>query len=213
MIPKVLLFDLGGVLVEWAGIAAVSELTGGRMDIDATRKFWLECPWIRKFERGLCGEEDYFAGMVQALGLDMTPEEYHVTFVSWERGPIPGSIELLDQLRSRFTLACLSNNNPVHWERIRDGIGSKFDHTFISYEMGMMKPDAAAYRHVIERIGCRPEEILFFDDSPECIDGAAAAGIRGHVVQGLPGVLNALESEGINVDVTRLGVESVQRAD
>jgi putative hydrolase of the HAD superfamily len=76
-----------------------------------------------------------------------------------------------------------------------------------------MKPDAAAYGHVIERIGCRPEEILFFDDSPECIEGAASLGIRGHVVQGLHGVLSALESEGIDMDVTRLGIESVQRAE
>jgi len=213
-LPKVLLFDLGGVLVDWAGIGEVAKLTGGRMDIDAARRYWLGSTWVRGFETGKCSSADFCAGVVTDLGLPIAAEDFLRRFVSWDRGPLPGALELLDALRSRFTLACMSNNNPLHWERLKqpDIFGARFDHIFISYETGFMKPDSAAYEHVLASLECRPEEVLFFDDSPECVEGARAIGIRGYVVQGVQGVLQSLESEGIEPGIV-MAAESVQRAD
>ena len=212
--PKVLLFDLGGVLVDWEGIGAVSALTGGRLDVDEARRYWLKSEWVRGFETGRCGPDEFCAGVVSDLSLDVAPDEFLRRFISWDRGPLPGALELLDGLRGRFTLACMSNNNPLHWERLKqpDLFGQRFDHIFISYETGFMKPDPAAYEHVLERLGCRPQEVLFFDDSLECVEGARQAGIRAYVVQGVQGVLKALDSEGIEPGIVT-AAESVQRAD
>ena len=212
--PKVLLFDLGGVLVDWAGIGEVAKLTDGRMDLDETRRYWLGSRWVRGFETGICGEDEFCSGVVTDLALGIPPDEFLRRFVSWDRGPLPGALELLDSLRGRFTLACMSNNNPLHWERLRepDMFGGRFDHFFISYETGLMKPDSAAYQHVLEELRCRPEDVLFFDDSPECVIGAREVGMRGYVVQGVAGVLKALETEGIDPGIV-MPVESVKRAD
>jgi putative hydrolase of the HAD superfamily len=197
--PRVLLFDLGGVLVEWEGIAAVAGLTGGRMDVDAARWYWLGSAWVRGFESGRCGPEMFCEGVVRDLRLDISPSEFLERFISWDRGPQAGALELLDRLRSHYILACLSNNNPLHWERLRqpDMFGGRFHHEFISYQTGHMKPDSAAYEQVLSVLGCPPGDVLFFDDSPECVEGSRRAGIRGHVVQGVPGVLSVLSSEGI----------------
>ena len=206
---SVLLFDLGGVLVDWAGIGAVAELTSGRMGVDSTRRYWLSSEWVRGFESGRCAVDAFCSGVVGDLELPLPPGEFLQRFLSWDRGPLPGALELLDNLRPQFTLACMSNNNPLHWERLRPVFAPRFHHIFLSYETGLMKPDTVAFDHVLVRLGCPAEEVLFFDDSPECVEGARAVGIRGHMVQGVPAVLKALASEGIHVTIPT--AESVQK--
>ncbi len=194
-----LLFDLGGVLVDWVGIGAVAELTGGRMDANEARKYWLFSPYVRRFETGKCRPDEFCQGIVSDLKLPIASVEFRERFLSWDRGPLPGALDLLDSLRGQFTLACMSNNNPLHWERLKqpDMFGGRFDHVFLSFETGFMKPDSAAYVHVLSHLGCRPEEVIFFDDTPECVEGARAAGIRGYEVRGVESVKETLRLAGI----------------
>jgi glucose-1-phosphatase len=67
-----------------------------------------------------------------------------------------------------------------------------FDRCFFSNEIGLRKPDAECYRHVIDGLGVSPDEIAFFDDSRECVDGARAVGLRAHQVAGLDELRSAL---------------------
>ncbi|MGB0050633.1 MAG: HAD-IA family hydrolase, partial [Terracidiphilus sp.] len=43
------------------------------------------------------------------------------------------------------------------------------------------KPDPAIYRHVLEKLGTRPEETLFIDDRKANVDAAVAIGMKGIV--------------------------------
>ena len=52
-----------------------------------------------------------------------------------------------------------------------------FRQVFVSCDLGLRKPEAAAYRYVTTRIGSEPENILFFDDTRENIDGAREIGM------------------------------------
>jgi hypothetical protein len=45
------LFDLGGVLIELGGVAAMMELAGIDTDDELWLR-WLSCRWVRTFERG-----------------------------------------------------------------------------------------------------------------------------------------------------------------
>ena len=185
--------------MDWVGIGAVAELTGGRMDVDEARNYWLFSPYVRRFETGKCGPDEFCQGIVSDLRLPISPVEFRERFLSWDRGPLPGALELLNSLRGRFTLACLSNNNPLHWERLKrpDRFGCRFDHLFLSFETGFMKPDSTAYQHVLSRLGCWPEEVIFFDDTPECVEGARTAGIRAYQTRGVESVKEALRQVGI----------------
>jgi glucose-1-phosphatase len=51
------------------------------------------------------------------------------------------------------------------------------------------KPDPQAYLHVSEALDVPPDEIAFFDDSMECVNGAIAVGMQGHHVTGFGDVL------------------------
>ena len=57
--------------------------------------------------------------MIDELKLTLTPREFLERFESWDRGALPGALELLKALASQYLLACLSNNNPIHWARHR----------------------------------------------------------------------------------------------
>jgi putative hydrolase of the HAD superfamily len=54
-----------------------------------------------------------------------------------------------------------------------------FDALVWSFQHGIVKPDAPIYRLVVEKIGVKPEEVLFLDDRQENIEGAERVGIHG----------------------------------
>ncbi len=191
----VLLFDLGGVLVEWTGGPGLLSLAGAAMDGESARRFWLESPWVRRFERGLCTPDEFARGVVDELGLTVSPAEFLKQFTGWDRGPFPGAVDLLGKLRGRFKLACLSNNNVIHWTRLRDdfSLGSRFDRCFISCEIGLVKPDPAVFRFVCRELDTPPGRILFFDDNPECTHAARAEGYSAVTVKGILEVRRTLD--------------------
>ena len=51
-----------------------------------------------------------------------------------------------------------------------------FDGMVTSFEARVMKPDAAIFRYTVDKLGIRPEETLFIDDSQANLDAAAALG-------------------------------------
>jgi putative hydrolase of the HAD superfamily len=47
-------------------------------------------------------------------------------------------------------------------------------------EIGVRKPELAAYQRAAEALGVPPDQIVFLDDTPECVEGGRAAGM--HVI-------------------------------
>jgi HAD superfamily hydrolase (TIGR01509 family) len=59
------------------------------------------------------------------------------------------------------------------------------------------KPEEECYRRVLAELGCdRAESVVFFDDSPACVEGARRIGMQAFVVRGAAGVRNALATLG-----------------
>ncbi len=192
---KCLLFDFGGVLVDWDGIAPLLELTDKALNPEQARRFWLESAWVREFESGRCTPEEFAQGAMTELHVTLASQDFIARFASWDKGPLPGARALLAALQPHFTLACLSNNNPIHWSKPElQMLLPFFQHRFVSFEIGCMKPDRAAFLHVVDRMPFRPEEILFFDDNPECVQGALAVGLAACQVKGVVGVQKALQA-------------------
>ena len=72
-----------------------------------------------------------------------------------------------------------------------------FDECFYSNEMGFRKPDPEAYLHVSKALDVPPNEITFFDDSVECVNGAIAVGMHGQHVTGFGDLQIRLNQMGI----------------
>ena len=55
--------------------------------------------------------------------------------------------------------------------------------TFIdAAAIGFPKPDPRGYLLAAAELGVRPEDVVFLDDTPECVDGARAVGMTAIVV-------------------------------
>jgi glucose-1-phosphatase len=189
----VILFDLGGVLMDFAGLQRLADLTGLRNGPDL-RSRWSTSPWLQAFERGHCDSEAFGAGVVAEWGLSLSPSEFVAEFSSWPIGPYEGSVELIRLLHGKIRMGCLSNTNPVHWRQHLDrwGVVNYFDWTFVSHELGMMKPDQEIYEHVIATVGVLPARLLFLDDSEENVSAARKLGIRSEQVRGIAEVNQAI---------------------
>jgi len=67
-----------------------------------------------------------------------------------------------------------------------------FHRVFVSSELGLRKPERAAFRAVADATGITPAALLFFDDAIENVEGARAAGLQAVLVRALSDVRRAL---------------------
>lgn len=79
-------------------------------------------------------------------------------------------VEYAHSLKNRCKIAILSNLMSFDKKRINDQYDlSKFDKVYLSFEMGMSKPDEVLYEYVLYDLKIRPENILFIDDDTDNI--------------------------------------------
>jgi HAD superfamily hydrolase (TIGR01509 family) len=184
---RVLLFDVGGVLVELGGVEAMLGWLDNRLTAEQLWRRWLESESVRQFETGRIDAPQFASGMIAEFALRVGSQEFLDSFVGWPTGLYPGTLELLARIPRRYRRALLSNSNPLHWPRVLGemNLGGSFDHHFVSHLTGHIKPDTAAFEHVLESLGCKAGEVLFFDDNAPNIEAARALGIHAVRVQGL----------------------------
>ncbi len=198
---ELLLFDLGGVLVDFSGPREIGQYLRTPSTPAEILARWVNCPHTDAFERGALSSKEWAARFVDDWGVTLEPEEFLKAFRTMTRRVLPGARELLDSLRPRFRLAALSNSNELHWDRNTKELKvlELFEFAISSHEVGLCKPDPAIYKVAIDRAGVAPEAIMFFDDLPANVEAACAVGIRGRHAKGVEGVRAALAAEGLPV--------------
>ncbi len=196
---RVVLFDLGGVLVELNGVTPMLRWLGYRMPTEELWRKWLHSPSVRDFETGRIETQDFAKRLIEEFEIVVGEQEFIDAFASWPTGLFPGALELVAQIPRRYVRAVLSNSNALHWPRVRDDmeVGDAFDHYFISHLTGHIKPDAAAFEHVTESLQCRPAEVLFLDDNLLNVEAARKVGMGAFVVRGAAEAEQVLRNAGV----------------
>jgi len=97
-------------------------------------------------------------------------------------------LEFIEQLarENHYKMILLSNTNDLHMERVKAEMGMErflrfqdaFDVFYLSYEIGMRKPDAEIFDFVLQANELLPHETFFVDDVKENTDAAAELGIN-----------------------------------
>ncbi len=197
----IVLFDLGGVLVDFGGVEPMKELTGIDSDEEIWRR-WLSCEAVRVYERGGCGVDEFAAGVVAEFDLPLAPDEFVASFRRWIGGPLPGARELIADTRAVVGVGCLSNTNPLHYDehfRHWDETAG-LEHRLFSYELGAVKPDREIYDRAVGLLGVAPGRIVFLDDNRINVDGAVAAGLVARQARGIAEARAALVDLGVLAD-------------
>jgi glucose-1-phosphatase len=195
---ELVLFDLGGVLIDFRGVGPMKDLAGIESD-DELWERWLTCRWVRRFERGHCTPDEFAAGMVADWQLTLSPDEYLDGFAGWLGDPFPGAAALVAEVRGQVPTGCLSNMNAVHWQThlSRSPSGFEFDHPFLSFQVGAVKPDREIFELVAAASGIAPERTVFLDDNQLNVDGATEFGLRSIRVRGVDEARRALVEFGV----------------
>jgi FMN phosphatase YigB (HAD superfamily) len=196
-----LLFDLGRVVLDidfskalacWAGHAGCEPANlVGRLTHD---EIYL------RHERGEIDDAEFFASLRAALGVNLSDGQFLEGWNAIFAGEMPGIAKLLVRAAQHLPLYAFSNTNGAHVEhfsRAYAGVLGHFRELFLSSAIGLRKPDAAAYDHVVKAIGAPPKRIVFFDDLAENIEGARARGLTAVHVRSPDDVAEALAALGI----------------
>ncbi len=166
----------------------------GRSEI---RDRWIRCEAVRRFERGEIRSDEFAAGVVEELEIDLSPPDFLRNFVEWAREPSAEAISLLGKLARRYRIAALSNANELHTPLHRRRFSAVIETFYFSDEIGAVKPDRAIFDHVIRDLDVTPDRIAFFDDTPVNVEAAQNAGINAFAVDGLDELKNLLHHLGL----------------
>jgi len=173
------LFDFGGVLVEWDPRRLYQPYFRHTQEID---NFLAEInfpAWNQKQDQGrpfVHGVAELSAQFPQHAHLIRAYHEH------WEEsivGPIPGTIQLLAQLKQAgYSLYGLSNWSDETFPLVREKYPffELFEDIVLSGEVKLVKPDPRIFRLALERINRQARECLFVDDSPANIAAARELG-------------------------------------
>jgi len=196
-----LLFDLGRVVLDidfskafacWARYAdCAPEKLVGRLSLGELN---------HRHERGEISDSQYFAGQCAAMGIALSDAQFLEGWNAIFAGEMPGISEGLARAAKKLPLYAFSNTNNAHVEHFRvvhADVLRHFRDIFLSSSIGLRKPDAEAYDHVVKEIGVPAERIVFFDDSADNIAGARARGLIGVHVRSPDDVAQALAALGI----------------
>ena len=82
-------------------------------------------------------------------------------------------------------LALASNTDAIHfmYSRQHFDVLRAFDHYFLSYEMGLIKPDPAYFHHLLDGLQTTAGDCLFIDDRLENVQSAREMGINALVFE------------------------------
>lgn len=125
MVSGVLIFDLGGVLVENEMFDQLPRMSARNLAGDELKSRWLRSRAVRTFELGRCSPREFASSLVDEFRLTVSPGEFVSAFSAWPTGFSAGAVELLRKLRSQYVVGCLSNSNELHWT---DDVTGHFDH-------------------------------------------------------------------------------------
>ena len=186
---KNIIFDLGDVILNIdVPVASLSFSRLSGREQQEILDLFKEKDLFRQFETGTL-DENGFRNYIRELLVfpDWTDEMIDNAWNSLLLDLPPERVELLKNLRTKYRLFLLSNTSSIHITEVNKileaATGVKklddlFDKVYLSYEMGLMKPDPEIYQQVLDEQGLIAEETLFLDDNADNIKGAATLGIE-----------------------------------
>jgi epoxide hydrolase-like predicted phosphatase len=174
-------FDIGGVLEDTPPTGVVEKWEAALRLRPGELNERLGGVW-RAGEVGAISEAEVSASVASLLQLDDAQAEAFMHDI-WTEYLGTLNTELASYfggLRPRYRTALLSNSfvGAREREQERYGFGDITDLIVYSHEAGMAKPDPRIYRLTSERLGVRPEQVVFLDDRPDFVDGALETGMR-----------------------------------
>lgn len=200
---KCVLFDIGGVLVDWHMSWITSEISK-RFDIKEDLIILAFDKYLPKLDSGKINESDFWQNIATDTESDLLKnnnESLWDTYFRKNAIPKPDVKKLsIDLKNNGFTIGIISNIEKVTHGVVDDwDMLSHFEHKFMSYQIGFSKPDPRIYEYVIDKLSYSPDELLFIDDKPSNVESAKNCGIESIHFTNFDNLQSSLEQFGVAI--------------
>ena len=182
---KYFVFDLGGVLSVPMVSKKLYEQLEWKVSYDEFLDKFNNSAESIKVHKGEISTKEFFEYLKRYMNDNITLEEFKNIYVN-NNEFFNDTIETIKKLKNLgYKVYLLSNLKEIDYEKfIKHFDVSIFDELFLSFKLGMLKPNDDIYQYVINKLNTKPENIYFFDDNKENVDGAIRNGINAYQVTG-----------------------------
>jgi len=197
---KDIIFDLGGVLIDWDPRYLYRKVFVTEKEVDWFLSNVCTQPWNtqqdagRSFEDGIAQLEEKFPEYAFAIRFYWT---------RWEEmlgGEIPGTLDIFRTLKKRgYRVYALSNWSAETFEiaKAKFDFLKEFDGLMISGEEKLVKPDPQIFSRFVKKYNLQPDNCVFIDDNAANISKAADLGFETIRFAGADALQRTLVSRGI----------------
>lgn len=204
---KVILFDLGNVLIDFDHKIAASRISKfTNLTPEEIYNLFFDSELTGDFEEGKINPLDFYNKIKEKLNLDLDYDGFvpiwnEIFFLSEKNRTVKYIINLL---KNEYKLAVLSNINALHYDYIKNNfpVFENFTNVLTSFEMKSRKPDPEIYKKALETLGVSGGQVFYTDDRPELVERARELGINAFVFTGIEKLSQDLREVGININPT-----------
>lgn len=179
---KCVLFDIGGVLVDWHMSWITSEVSK-RFDIKEKLLELAFYKYLPKLDSGKINESDFWHSVASETNSDLLQDNKESLWDTYFRKNAIPKLDVkklsIDIKQNGFDVGIISNIEQVTHKIVDNwNMLSHFEHQFMSYQIGFSKPDLRIYEHVIQKLPYSADELLFIDDKPSNVESAKNCGMH-----------------------------------
>lgn len=179
---KYIMSDLSEVIMQgYMGVgqelSPILNIPVEEIELEKTKNF----PLFIKLMEGKLSEDEYIKKFLEITKWNISIEDFKNVVRKVLKKKIPGTIDILRELKKHYKLVLLSDN-VREWVDYILKVNKDleiFDYKFFSYELESIKEDNITFVKVLDKIKAKPEEVFFIDDSLENIKSAESIGITG----------------------------------
>lgn len=183
-----LILDLGGVIFDIDYQLTINAFR--QLGIQDAEKLYSQAAQSDTFdllEKGLISPTQFYERIRHLSNSEPTDEGIRNAWNALLIGIPEENAKFLYELKKKYRLFLLSNTNIIHEAAFRKMISDQygtffleeiFDKMYLSHHLHMRKPDKEIFEFVISDQQLDPVSTLFYDDSIQHVEGAAAIGIN-----------------------------------
>lgn len=187
-----LIFDFGGVLINLDLQKCIENLKNTGFDhVEQFLSNFGQKDFFLHYENGQINTEVFRNEIRKNASKQLSDIEIDMAWCSFLCDIPAEKIKLLKELRKNYRLLLLSNTNPLHIENSAEKalsahhtkLDQLFDKCYLSYEMGLTKPNDDIFIALLNDANVTAQECLFLDDGPKNIETAARLGFQTYLVE------------------------------
>ena len=187
---KLFIFDMGGVVVQNSsvvgaiavhlGISNEEFFRGAASDNKVTHTSPYNLGDICAIMQGKINSERFWSNFTQRTGIAISGDPWYDFF-----DPVfdKKTAAIIARLKTNgYRVVCGTNTLEAHYRKHQErGDYSIFDAVYASHLMGIIKPDIAFWRFILEKEKVQPSEAFFIDDIGENINTGKKLGLTTHL--------------------------------